>query len=178
MNFRMKDIYFVLTYTGTWLSKRVRAYTKSEYSHISLSLDKELNSMYSFGRKNAYNPFFGGFIQEYTYKGTYKRFYNTKCVIYSYKIPDENYRLLKEKILKMYNERKKYKFNFLGLCAVVFNKKINRKYKLYCAEFVKYILQESKINVSLPEIVRPEDFQTIDGIKEIYKGYLRDYKVK
>ena len=58
----------------------------------------------------------------------------------------------------------------------MFNKKVNRKYKFYCAEFVKFILQESKINVSLPEIVKPEDFQKIDRIKEIYKGYLRDYK--
>ena len=100
----MKNIYFLLTYTGTWLSKRVKAYTKNEYSHVSLSLDKELNSMYSFGRKKAYNPFRGGLIQEYTYKGTFKRFYNTKCVLYSYKITDEQYELLKENILKMYDK--------------------------------------------------------------------------
>ena len=174
----MKDIYFVLTYTGTWLSKQIRKYTKNEYSHVSLALDKELNNMYSFGRKNAYNPFWGGFIREYIDKGTFKRFYNTKCIIYSYEITDENYKLLNENISKMYEEKEKYKFNFLGLCAVVFNKKLNRKYKFYCAEFVKYILAKSNINVSLPEVVKPEDFQKIEGIKEIYKGYLRDYKTE
>ena len=172
----MKEIYFVLTHTGTWLSNRIKEYTKNEYSHVSISLDKELNKMYSFGRKNAYNPFWGGFIQEYSYKGTFKRFYDTKCIIYSYKVTNESYNLLNENIKKMYKKRKKYKFNFWGLCAVVFNKKINRKNTFYCAEFVKYILQESNIKVSLPEIVKPEDFQKIDGIKEIYKGYLRDYK--
>lgn len=172
----MKNIYFVLTYTGTWLAKRVKRYTKNEYSHISLSLDKELNNMYSFGRKYAYNPICGGFIREYINKGTFKRFYNTKCVIYSYKITDESYKLLDENISKMYEEKDKYKFNFLGLCAVVFNKKLSRKYRFYCAEFVKYILVKSDINVSLPEVVKPEDFQKIEGIKEIYKGYLRDYK--
>ena len=174
----MKNIYFILTFTGTWLSKRVREYTKNEYSHVSISLDKELYNMYSFGRKNAYNPLCAGLIQEYPNKGTFKRFYNTKCIIYSYKITDENYKLLKENILKMYAEKKKYKFNFIGLCAVMFNKKITRKYRFYCAEFIKYILQKSNIKVSLPEIVKPEDFQKIDGVKEIYKGYLRDYKVK
>ena len=30
--------------------------------------------MYSFGRKNAYNPFFGGMVKESVDTGTFKRF--------------------------------------------------------------------------------------------------------
>lgn len=36
-------IYIVLTHTGTILSKIVKWYTKKDFSHVSISLDKELN---------------------------------------------------------------------------------------------------------------------------------------
>ena len=50
----MKQIYFILTDTGTILSRIVKFFMKDEYAHISLSLDKDLNNMYSFGRLNPY----------------------------------------------------------------------------------------------------------------------------
>ena len=46
----MKKIYIVLTYTGTFLSRIVNIYTGKKYSHVSISLDKNLEYMYSFGR--------------------------------------------------------------------------------------------------------------------------------
>ena len=48
----MKKIYIILTHTGTMLSKIIKKYTKDEFSHVSIALDKELNRMYSFGRLN------------------------------------------------------------------------------------------------------------------------------
>lgn len=44
----MKKIYIILTHTGTLLSKIIKMYTKDEYSHVSISLDSELEEMYSF----------------------------------------------------------------------------------------------------------------------------------
>ena len=60
----MKKIYFVLTYTGTILSKIVHIYTKQEFCHSSLSLDKDLNEMYSFARFKYHTPLIGGFTKE------------------------------------------------------------------------------------------------------------------
>ena len=51
----MKNIYLILTYTGTVLSKIIKNYTKDEVSHVSISLDVELKQMYSFARLNPYN---------------------------------------------------------------------------------------------------------------------------
>lgn len=173
----MKKIYIVLTHTGTFLSKLIKIYTGKQYSHVSISLDENLKEMYSFGRLNPYNPFHGGFLHEYIDRGTFKKFKNTKCKIYSYEVKDESYELLKKEISKMYSQKEQYKFNILGLCLVTINKKIKRKNYFYCAEFAKYILQICKIEVELPEIVKPEDFEKIKGIEEIYKGYLKNYKV-
>ena len=68
----MKKVYIVLTNTGTFLSRIVTVYTRKEFSHVSISLDENLNYMYSFGRLNAYNPFIGGFVHESPKYGTFK----------------------------------------------------------------------------------------------------------
>ncbi len=173
----MKEIYIVLTHTGTVLSKIVRAYTKKQFSHVSIALDKDLQQMYSFGRLKPSNPFFAGLVHEYIHKGTFKRFYNTTTKIYSLEVTDEQYDKIKEVIDKMYEQKEKYKFNILGLFAVAFNIKVRRENTLYCAEFVKYLFDASKIDNDLPDIIKPVDFESVKGIKEVYKGLLRNYKV-
>ena len=82
-------------------------------------------------------------------------------------------------INKIKERKEEYKFNFIGLFLVMFHKKVNRKKAFYCAEFVKYILEKSKsIDKNLPKIVKPEDFQKIDGITLEYKGLLKTYDYK
>ena len=57
-----------------------------------------------------------------------------------------------------------------------FNIKYRKENSFYCAEFVQYITCNSDINLNLPELVRPENFKELIGIREIFQGYLRDYK--
>lgn len=71
---------------------------------------------------------------------------------------------------------KSYTFNILGLFAVGFHKKIKMKHSFYCAEFVKYVIEQAEIPVKLPDIIRPEDFKDIEGLQEIYSGFLRKYQ--
>ena len=171
-------IYIVLTYTGTVLSKIVKFYTKKEFSHVSISLDKDLTQMYSFGRLNAYNPFWAGFVQEYTDKGTFKRFKNTKTAIYELDVAKEQYENIKENIKKIEEEKEKYDFNIIGLFAVSINKRIKKDYSFYCAEFVKYVMEESDIQMDLPEIIKPEDFKNLENLELIYTGLLKNYKLE
>lgn len=172
----MKGIYLILTHTGTLPSRMIKSFTKDEFSHVSISLDIDLEEMYSFGRLRLYNFFIAGFVHESINEGTFKRFYKTKAKIYYLKVTDEQYELIKEAINQIWNDREKYKFNMLGLFAVSIHKKIKREYYFYCAEFVKYVLEKAGINTDLPDIVKPEDFKQIEGLEEIYSGYLRKYK--
>lgn len=169
----MKKIYIVLTHTGTILSRIIKKYTKDEFSHISISLDKELNEMYSFGRLNPYNAFWGGFVHESIHKGTFKRFYNTKAKIYYLEVTEKQYEHIKNLIKYIDENKQKYKFNILGLFAAGFNKQIKEEYSFYCAEFVKYVIESAGIDINLPETVKPEDFKKIEGLVEIYTGLLR-----
>ena len=169
----MKNVYIVLTHTGTILSKIIKSYTKDEFSHVSISLDINLDEMYSFGRLNPYIAFIGGFVHEEINKGTFKRFYKTKTKIYSLPVTDDQYNIIQKSIEEIRNAN--YKFNIIGLIAVGFDKRINAKRSFYCAEFVKYLLSKAGIETNLPEIVKPEHFKNINGIKEIYSGLLKNY---
>lgn len=177
MNQESKQIYIVLTYTGTILSKIIKYYTHAEYAHVSLSLDQELKKMYSFGRKNAYNPFIGGFVHERINSGTFKRFKRTKALIYALELTDEQYKVIKKLILEFESQRNIYKFNIIGLFGSAFNLKYRKKNYFYCAEFVKYLTDEANLKLDLPELVKPIDFQNIENIELIFQGILRNYKV-
>lgn len=72
-------------------------------------------------------------------------------------------------------KRNKYKFNAIGLFSVALNLKITQKNGFYCAEFIKYVLEKSKIKTNLPEIVTPEDFLHLTNITPIYIGFLKNY---
>lgn len=171
----MKKIYIILTYTGTILSKIVKIYTRKEYAHVSISLDKDLNQMYSFGRLNPYNPFVGGFVHEGIDRGTFKRFKNTKTKIYSMEIDEKKYEKLEEIISNIEKKKHLYKFNIIGLLALALNVRIKRERYFYCSEFVKYVLEQSQV-IQLPEMIKPDDFQQVNGLNEIYIGKLKDYK--
>ena len=174
---RMKEIYIVLTHTGTVLSRIIKGYTRDEFSHVSISLDKELKEMYSFGRLNPYNPFWGGFVQEGINFGTFKRFRKTVCKIYSLKITEEQYNNVRGMIEYIKSSKQLQKFNVIGLFAVGFNKRISFENSFYCAEFVKYVLDKSGIENNLPELIKPEDFKNIQDLNEIYSGRLRKYQI-
>ena len=176
----MRKIYIILAHTGTILSNIIRYWTKDEFSHVSIALDADLEEMYSFGRLNAYNPFWGSFIHEHINKGTFKRFKNTTAEVYSLFVTDEQYEKARKTIEYFKNNKQKYKFNVLGLACVSINKKIIRKNTFYCAEFVKHILKVIGVNEvnDLPRIIRPQNFKKLNGLRLEYKGLLRKYKKK
>ena len=171
----MKKIYIILTSTPTYLARLIRTYTKAEYSHSSIALDQELNQMYSFGRLNAYIPFWGGFTRESIDFGSFKRFKNSGVEVYSLTVTNEKYKEIKKTINKFKKNKKDYKFNVQGMFAVAFNKRIKFDNAFYCAEFVKYVLEDNNIATGLPDTISPEDFRNMKGLELEYSGTLIDY---
>ena len=169
-----KKLYIIISYTGTILSRIVRLCTKDKYCHASISLDKDLEEMYSFGRKNPYVAFIGALVHESPKWGTFKRFKNTYCRIVSINVTSKQYNKVKELIYDMYEHKKDYKFNVIGLIGVKMNKKIQKPNHYYCAEFVKHILDEAELGLELPLLIKPSDFMNIES-DLIYEGLLREY---
>ena len=170
----MKKVYLILTYTGTIMSKIVRLYTHYKYSHVSISLDKNISNMYSFGRKNVYNIFDGGFVIENKKSKFYKKFKNTKCIILEIEVTKEQYNKLKS-ILEKYKENIDiYKYDIIGVFLRPLNIKVTRKNYYYCTKFVKEVLESSNIYKFDSDFIKPKDFMKIPN-KIIYRGKLLNY---
>ena len=86
-----RQLYIVLSQTGTLLSRLIRYITGAEYNHASISMSEDLEKMYSFGRIHPYNPFWRGFVVESPHTGTFKRFSDTKAKILVVDIDEERY---------------------------------------------------------------------------------------
>ena len=173
----MKKIYLVLTHTGTILSRIIQTYTGNEYSHVSIALDEDLKEIYSFGRLYPNIAFLGGFVHESLTSGTFKKFYRTKALVKELEVTAVQYQKLCEVIETIKEKQDLYGFNVLGLFMVSINRKRYTVNKFYCAEFVKFALEEADIDTSfLPEIIKPEDFKNFKGTSDIYKGLLSEYR--
>lgn len=175
----MKKIYIVLAHTGTILSRIIKMRTGAEYTHSSIALDKNLEQMYSFGRKYSYIAFIGGFVREGASFGTYKRFYKTEISVLEIPVTDEQYLKVYEHIEYIKKHKKEYRFNILGLFLAGFNKKLQFNKTYYCAEFVKKMLEVAEIDTSeLPDVIKPENFKNLSNAELIYKGKLKKYKAE
>ncbi|MDD3187468.1 MAG: hypothetical protein PHD02_03230 [Bacilli bacterium] len=172
----MKKIYIVLTYPGAVLSRIIRLYEKAAYSHVSISLDDHLDQMYSFSRLHPYNAFIGGFVQESPEFGSFKRFKKTTTMILEIEVSEEQYNKIEETIKEFNTNHYSYKFNILGLIMAGFKIKRKCKNEFYCAEFVKYVLEEAGCSYEIPDVPTPKDFLNLTGSKLIYEGYLKNYK--
>lgn len=175
-----KQIYILLSHSGSMLSKLINIYTKTTYTHVSIGLDKNLVELYSFGRLKPYNPVIGGFIREDILNGTYTRFPNTKCAIYLLTVTEEQYERLGKEIQRFTLEEGKYKYNLLGLAGVIINYPVQREYSYFCSQFVTEVLKNSGINIiqKTPGLTSPIDFLECKELEIIYEGQLNKYNVK
>lgn len=173
-----KEIFIVLTQTGTILSRVLKLLTGAKYNHSSISLEDDLSYMYSFGRKSPYNPFIGGFVKESTSTGTFKRFSNTDAAVLSIYVSEDKYKMMKSYLSQMYKNKKQYNYNYFGLFLAVFGIAFHKERCYYCSEFVRDILIQFDVvsKEFSPNIVKPIDFLQISEGEKIYTGKLKDYK--
>ncbi len=173
-----KEIYIVLTQTGTILSRILKAITNAQYNHSSISLEDDLSTMYSFGRLFPYNPFIGGFVKESTSMGTFKRFYNTEATVLRVSVPAAKHNEMKVYLAEMYKNKSEYHYNYPALFLALFGIVVRKKKSYYCSEFVRDFLIHFEIvpQEYLPSIVKPVDFFKISNSEKIYTGKLREYE--
>lgn len=174
-----KNIYIMLSQTNTGCSRILQFFTRAPYNHASIALDENLNFLYSFARQNLYIPLIAGFVEEDINSGIYKIHDNTLCEIYRLSITKEQYEILEKSIQKFKENEGKYRYNFAGLVAMLFNIPFERQYHYVCSQFVAYVLHEAKA-VELEKhftLMRPYDFKSLSNLDLVYSGKLSEYSV-
>lgn len=169
-----RNIYLVLSRTGTWLSRLISLFIEVKYAHSSISFDSDFTKMYSFGRTNPNNPFFAGFVEESLYDGVYKRFSRSECIIYKLTVTEEQYDILKSEIERFLARKHEYRYNFLGLFGVLINKPVKRRNYYFCTQFVSEVLIKSGIydTDKNPALIKPDDLVSIENKDIVYEGLI------
>lgn len=170
-----RKIYIILSYSGTIVSKIIKLFTHYEYCHASVSFQKDISKMYSFGRKTVHNPFNSGLVIETRNNPFFKTFNKTECIILEVEVPKNKYRKLKRVVKRYLKHIDEYRYDIIGLFLRIFNMKLDRKYHYVCTEFVKSILEEADIYKFNTKIVKAIDFMDIPNKKVIYNGKLLNY---
>ena len=170
-------IYVVLSMSGTKFSKFLKFFSGLEFTHVSLSLDEDLNTLYSFGRKKLNRPWIAGYVEEHPDKGIFKM-YNPMCEVLAIKISNEKYLKLLDTISYVQAHSKEYKYNFFGLVCTFFKipHKLHRHFT--CTQFIAWLLGniDTLPNVDKDiSLIIPSDYYKISDIKSIYKGRLLSY---
>ncbi len=101
----MRSIYILLTRTSTLFSRLISQVTGGEYTHVSLSMDADLTTLYSFARRSLYFPLNAGFVEESLHTGVFGRYRNTPCVIYQLQVSEHTYRSI-ERYIQFFQNNK------------------------------------------------------------------------
>ena len=169
---KTKKMYVLLIRSRSLPSRMIRILTRAVYTHASLGFSEDCLQLYSFARKYSNLPLPGCFTPEKIDRGFLGKDPATPCALYCVEVPTEVFENAHSEVLKMLEEKKKYKYNYLGLFLCWFGIEKVRKNKFFCSEFVAHTLKETgALNIEKPpSLFRPVDFQKIENLKLLYEG--------
>ncbi|MFF2093862.1 hypothetical protein [Paenibacillus sp. NPDC058174] len=172
-----RSIYVLLTDTGTAFTRLIKGFTKAPYNHASLAFDDELNEVFSFGRKEAHNPFVGGFVREDIYRGTFRHFPNTRCLLLRLPVTEQQHANSVACIRHFQRNQDAYRYHLIGLLGVLLQREIKSDSAYFCSQFVAEALKRSGVELwDRPSgLVTPNDFKEHDQFEVVYEGMLYDY---
>ncbi len=163
-----KKLYVMISRTNTKMGNFIRFFTRYDYNHVSLSLDKELKSLVSFARIVQDAPLYGGFVTE-----SFERFLhngkNSQVKLYEVDITEEKYNNLKKLFSLADNPDNGLVYNYLDalMTPVGINIKIKGAYT--CLSFANTVLGTNCKNIkSLSNTLK-------DNL--IFKGTINDLGV-
>lgn len=166
-----KQIYILLTNTGSLLSTAIGFYTRQRFNHVSIALTDDFNAIYSFGRKHPKNPVIGGFVNEIETQ-IYDHFVGTSCIVLKKEVSLEEYARIHESIKRFELDKFIYGYNLIGFAGFIVNIPIKRQNSFFCSQFVGEVLKQGGIHFTNKpsELVKPSDFLGHDKFIEIYRG--------
>lgn len=175
-----KKIYLLFTHTGTYFSELLAVFSKAKYNHVSICIDDNFESFYSFGRRVVRFPLLSGFVTERLNHGIYEIYKETQGCIYSLEVTNQQYENLKQMLSKYKQHRYRYGYNLIGLVGIMVNKPIRRRRKYFCSQFVSYLLDQSGIHNFNKDscLIVPEDIEEIPNMIKIFEGRLYDFNRK
>ncbi|MBP3272555.1 MAG: hypothetical protein J6M17_10085 [Ruminococcus sp.] len=173
---RKKELYIFLVRTDSFFSRVIALFTKTDYTHASIGFDPCCNSLYSFARIYTPLPIPAGFVKESTKTGLLSLSPNAPCAVYRLYVTEQTYEDISKELQRMYLNKEKYGYNYLGPICCFFGIPFKRKHHYFCSQFVAELLERHRaVTLSKPaSLYHPRDIGKLDGLKLIYEGRLSD----
>lgn len=161
-----RKLFVLLTQFPGFDSKALRWWTQFPYSHVSLGLDEDMNTFYSFVVK--------GFIVEDISRYNKPGRMPFPCELYALEVSETTYQAVKKTMLTFVGKRSKLAYTRLGLILTLINIPWRLKNQYICSHFVAQTLQRCAA-VRLKKdstLYLPGDFPRLKELKMIFKGDL------
>ena len=156
------------------VSRLIHYATDADYTHISLAFDKELNHLYSSGRKNGRTMFPAGPCRESFGNDFYSNSGRVPCKVYELPVSDEVYELAKQEVDEILKNADEYHYNIIGLLLCRMQISLNREHHFFCSQFVSEVLKRSNA-LNLPKassLMSPCDYTKMPELKCCFEGYI------
>ncbi len=172
-----KYIYIVLSKTYTNFGRALRAVGRMKYNHASIAFDSNLESLYSFARKQSRVPMVAGIVREYPARFSLEKVSCVNVKIYRIPVTDSQYYRGLARIRQI-EEDDEYLYNLFSVLTFPVLHGFSTYKAFSCSEFVAHMLEYMRI----PLKERKKDYQytpedlgkSIDG--ELYfEGNLLEY---
>lgn len=168
----LKPIYIVLTQGNSMFSKAIMAYTRSEYSHVSIAFDHNLDTCYSFNastRPKGIDDIKGGFNVE-----DIRDIPNTNIGVFVFFVAKEIHDKIKDMIETFKQNIMNTTYGYKNILTLLLNIKYNNDSSMICSQFVDKCLKIAGIDISKKDssLVTPETLhKAATNEKYIYKLY-------
>lgn len=173
---KTRSVYVVVTSTGTRVARAIRVVTKMPYSHVSLSGDASLQTLYSFCRSYRISPLPATFNTECIGEGIFGQYADIPCEIYRVPLTETQYIHYQHMIDHFISRRKEYSYSLLGLLRVKLQIESELQNKFVCSQFVAYVLDECGVEMEKPPcLCSPDDLRYVPGAQLVYRGELNRY---
>ncbi len=172
-----KYLYVLFSATPYRMGRMIRMVTREPYNHVSIAIDGNLTSIYSFARRYYETPFYGGFVAEEPCR--YRHGGRTADIrLYRLPLTWRQWEKLNAMLEDMRRNTDHYLYNHLSAVAAPLHRKVRVRKAYTCAEFTVNVLS------SLGFDFDPAQFYTIGDIARrleqyhIYTGLFPDCPVQ
>lgn len=171
-----KQLYVIFTRSNTVLSNLIHIVKGDEYTHAALAFDKNLEYVFSFGRRYSNIPFIGCFRREELNEGLYARHKMLPGLVLELTVTEAEYEQAKKIVVEFLLNNHRYDYNYAGLFGNLLGINGYCRNRFLCSEFVYHVLHQCGVcDLNIPRtLVRPQNLLHIGG-RVVYKGDLKRY---
>lgn len=165
-------VYVVLFSNDSIVSKLIRMWTKSDFSHCAIGFDKTLENIYSFAKDRDTTKNRVGFVRD-----NIKNYPDLNIKVYAIAIPFKYVYRLKKVFTEYIAHKMETSYNTLAILSIVINKQLRKlnehfdKYSMICSQFVYTALSMCNIQLGINKVsyqVSPKDIDmTLDVKKNV-----------